>query len=450
MFSKKAQPYYSRPKAWEKVYKWHLGQVSDSDPSKKSAIFVVHGMGLQAWSETAASIRIGIEDSLESFGPKELASTELPAPFVQEGFWADYSNLKTSFKDEWKRFEKSKYSFFSLLWKARSTSSIKTLKWFLWQLVRLVFDPKVFSRATTLANIIYFVLLILAPPIFFLIFIFSPSIMSDVLNDVRMYCSPKGMVERAIVQRIDYRVGKSFLRLIGLDWNFRELNNIMGRYKVDHNFIEFDKVYWVAHSLGSVISYNVLSDILNRADELSKTGDENQRRGVEKFWSSLQNFITIGSPLDKIAVLFENEVLRSWPERILESEPTEDIKKNNSVGHFLPSWWINFWHWADPVSGALSNSIICPENNLLRNIHLDRFFYLPGLAHIKYWSDSTVLKYLLSKFYGLERLNKLKQPEEKSSSWFSNTIQISKIIVHLTLIIGFYLLIAYGVYKLFF
>ena len=57
---------YKRPRAWEKVYQWHLGQVPDSDPSKESAIFVVHGMGKQSWAETSATLRAKMEDALEA------------------------------------------------------------------------------------------------------------------------------------------------------------------------------------------------------------------------------------------------------------------------------------------------------------------------------------------------------------------------------------------------
>ena len=391
-----------RPRAWEEVYKWHLGQVPDSDPSKKSAIFVVHGMGEQAWAETSAVLRAGIEDALES--PQVIIKSDeiLPAPFIQDGFWAKYDDIEKSFPEEWKRFEESKYDFFTKLWKSRSISKVRTFGWIMIQLLRLVFDPLVLKNESFRTWLIYFMMLFMFPPLLFFIFLFSPLIMSRVFNDVRLYCSPRGMIECSIVQRIDYRVGESLLKLIGLDWDFRKLDK--GYFEVDGKPVTFDNIYFVAHSLGTVISYNVISDLFDRADTLAIKGDKEQKEGVNKFWDSIQRFITIGSPLDKIAVLFGSEVLRKWPDRMFNPDTKENQELNNSLRHFLSNWWINYYHYLDPVSGALSHEYICPKNQKPNNYHLKKFSYIPGLAHVKYWKDKTVLGYLLSRFFGASRL----------------------------------------------
>ena len=393
-----------RPRAWKKkVFKWHLGQVENSDSSKKSAIYVVHGMGKQAWAETSAALRTGIEDALESPFVKIKTPEILPAPFIQDGFWADYDDLKKSFPEEWEQLEETKHIFFTSLWKSRSISGIKTFKWFIGQLLRLVFDPRVVKKESPLARLIYFLLLFITPPVFIIVFLFFPSVMSTILNDVRLYCSPRGLIERAIVQRIDYRVGASLLKLMGLDWDFRKLK-IFDQYKVCGKPVTFDKVFFVSHSLGTVISYNVMSDLFARADELAISGDTEQKEGVEKFWESLQRFITLGSPLDKISVLFGEKVLRRWPDRMFDQAKEENKKLNEILKHFLSNWWINYYHFLDPVSGALSHDYICPKGQMSNNFHLTKFFYTPGLAHIKYWDDGTVLSYLLSRFFGKERI----------------------------------------------
>jgi len=400
---KASQATYKRPRAWEKVYQWHLGQVPDSDSSKDSAIFVVHGMGKQSWAETSAALRANMEDALETMLLKNKKWENLPAPFIQEGYWADYDNLKKSFKDEWNRLEDTKHPFFKELWDSRSLSKFRTFTWFVGQLPRLILDSKVVKNETPLTFFIYLMLAIAAPPLLALIILFFPSVMSQVLNDVRIYCSPRGMVERAIVQRIDLRVGEAFLKLLGLDWNFRKLND-NEKYKIDGKPIEFSRIFWVAHSLGSVISYNVLSDIFAHADDLAQNGDEEQKDGVNKFWDSLQRFITIGSPLDKIAVLFGNKVLRIWPRRMFTESKEEKIEANKGDRTFLQNWWLNYYHFLDPVSGALSNDIICPANQKPNNYHLRNLFRLPGLAHVAYWKDKTFLSYLLSRFFGKERV----------------------------------------------
>jgi hypothetical protein len=401
--NKVSQATYKRPRAWEKVYQWHIGQVPDSDPSKKSAIFVVHGMGKQSWAETAAALRANMEDTLEKMLLKNNKWENLPASFVQEGYWANYDNFKENFEDDWNRLEDTNHPFFQMLWSARSISKVKTFAWFLGQLPRLLFDWRVVKHESFPAFLVYLLLAVAAPPLLALIILLFPSVMSQVLNDVRIYCSPRGMVERAIVQRIDYRVGEAFLKLIGLNWDFRPLR-AEEKYKVDGKPYEFKRVFWVAHSLGSVISYNVLSDIFARADELALNGDVIQKEGVDKFWESLQRFITIGSPLDKIAVLFGKNVLRPWPRRMFLKDEEEKRAANEGFGNFRKNWWINYYHFLDPVSGALSNDIICPANQRPNNYHLKNLFRLPGLAHVAYWKDKTFLSYLLSRFFGKERV----------------------------------------------
>jgi hypothetical protein len=400
---KDSQATYKRPRAWEKVYQWHLGQVPEDDSSKESAIFVVHGMGKQSWAETSAALRAKMEDALEVMLLKNKRWENLPAPFIQEGYWADYDNLKKSFKDEWERLEDTKHAFFKELWDSRSISKFRTFAWFVVQLPRLILDPQVVKYESIFAFLIYLSLAVAAPPLLAGIILLFPTVMSQVLNDVRLYCSPRGMVERAIVQRIDYRVGEAFLKLIGLDWDFRKLDDIE-KYKVDGKPVEFKRVFWVAHSLGSVISYNVLSDIFARADDFAQNGDEEQKVCVNKFWNSLQRFITIGSPLDKIAVLFGNKVLRPWPKRMFLENEEEKLEANKDFRNFLKNWWINYYHFLDPVSGSLSNKIICPANQMPNNYHLRNLFRLPGLAHVAYWKDKTFLSYLLSRFFGKKRV----------------------------------------------
>ncbi len=68
------EPLYQRPKAYEHdYYPWHLRRVPESitvdghsidHPGRTSAIFVVHGIGDQAWTDTSALLRSGMEDAL--------------------------------------------------------------------------------------------------------------------------------------------------------------------------------------------------------------------------------------------------------------------------------------------------------------------------------------------------------------------------------------------------
>ncbi len=68
----------------------------------------------------------------------------LPAPFIQEGYWADYDNLKESFKDEWNRLEDTNHPFLKELWNSRSISKVPHICMVRRQLLRL------HSRSTAL------------------------------------------------------------------------------------------------------------------------------------------------------------------------------------------------------------------------------------------------------------------------------------------------------------
>jgi hypothetical protein len=269
-------------------------------------------------------------------------------------------------------------------------------------------------KATFIARLVYIPLQFLFPVSLILALIRWRGVIANVLSDVRLYAYPKGMSEKAIVQRIDLRVGTGFLKLIGLDINFRPLKK-EDRLLVMGEPVEFKRIVWIAHSLGTVISYNVLSDLFHRAAEIKKSGDKIQKAGVEKFRKSLHRFVTLGSPLDKFSCLFNN-ALRPWPKqsRTVLLDDTGDTLQIPSGGE-RKEWWINFYDVLDPVSGALDNPIICGEISPV-NIHsrLKSSALIPGIAHSSYWSDMKVLRFILGRTYGKEYL--YDRPVELTSS----------------------------------
>jgi len=252
----------------------------------------------------------------------------------------------------------------------------------------------------------------------------SPKIFAESLADVRIYCEPQGSVEYAMVQRIDRVVGERFLRLLGLDWDFNELPAAK-KLRISGTAHEFDYVTWIAHSLGSIISYNVVSDILHRVKEketlLKEKSTTRQEKlneadiilqhNLERVKTGLHRFYTIGSPLFYIYILFPG-VLRPW-----EIDSKEEIEKSNK------SWWINFFHAWDPVSTRLTQIAKKDETALekplikrdlqKRDNELHRYFAIaedrhsdllriPGKAHVDYWGDTNILKYIISRTYGKE------------------------------------------------
>ncbi len=369
---------------------WHWGLVSDKikakasmvdNPGKTSCIFLVHGIGDQLQTETAVLLRSGFEDALIKIsewqeGAKEVGSTEdkkrlvdlpnpqdLAPPFIKEGYWADYPDIEKTFKEECEKFSENELKFLKGLWKKRVYSSLKTYWWFIKKQFKLI---TMGPQGRFFAWLMYFPLQITSFVSLTFIAVKAPRILNNFLADVRMYVEPKGSVERAIVQRIDWRVKNDFMTLLGLDTDFRVLKEKMN--VVREKFV-FKRVIWVVHSLGTVVSYNVLSDLFHKSIEIENdlNSSQEQLEGVRIFKKSLRRFVTIGSPFDKMAYLFRETSLRLWPgiprHELLDGGedwkarfPGGDKKKTSNEED--REWWFNFYHVLDPVSGALDSEYI--------------------------------------------------------------------------------------------
>ena len=369
----------------------------EANPLRQSAVFVVHGFGEQDDLDTAILLRDGFEDAIDQL--RALHGLEkVPVPFTSEGYWGNYDNLEQTFPDEWAQFNTREQAFFSGLWKRRTSSALRTFFWFMGQMLRLVFDPSVVKKAGPLRGLTYWGMAGLGCASLVYMLVRHPKMVATVLGDVRLYLAPRGDIEKAIVQRIDFRIGEKFLSLLGLGWDFRALPDHKG-IMVDGSVQVFSHVTWIAHSLGSVISYNVISDLLARCQELRAKMDKPMeaftfheqalQKNIEKVEQGLHRFVTIGSPLEKIAFLFPG-VLRPWPESHLQ----KFAQDNNR------SWWINFFHIWDPVSGRLGNPAYF---GAARNAH-GRLWRAPLWAHVSYWQDKKILTYMITRAYGAKTL----------------------------------------------
>ena len=79
----------------------------------------------------------------------------------------------------------------------------------------------------------------------------------------------------------------------------------------------------------------------------------------------------------------------SWRELLKDGQPPNERE-----------WWINFYHVMDPVSGALSSPVLC-DHEPPANFHA-RSGWIPGWAHVAYWTDSRILRFILGRTYGKE------------------------------------------------
>jgi hypothetical protein len=164
----------------------------------------------------------------------------------------------------------------------------------------------------------------------------------------------------------------------------------------------YDRVLVAGHSLGSVIAYDTLNELLDRARSSSVTPTPFGPEDLNK----LRGMVTFGCPLNKIFYFFREQLppaqaLRRQLLDVLHGFRMMDALKaygRQSSGPISvnpdPRWtaaeqalasgfrWINAFALADPVSGRLSFYDLQGDDN--QKI----FHYLkPGWAHLEYWKD---------------------------------------------------------------
>jgi hypothetical protein len=382
-----------------------------------SAVFVVHGIGQPKLGATAAALRSGFEKARKAIlewqrehpVPGDERDPEaIPAPFIFPGYWGDYANIEATFPEYWKLYNGRQREFFAERWRRRTLSGWRTYGWFARQQVRLL-SRDVRDEVGVWVWLLYWLLQPVAAATLLMVFVFHPILLTRFLADVRIYLDPGDFVEELIVRRIDQRVGTQLLRMVGLDWDFRPLpeNELID---VSGTRVRFNRIVWVAHSLGSVISYNVLSELFRRAADIEHDGDDEQKSGVARFRRTLKRFVTIGSPLDKVAFLYGKPTVRPWP-NVDRAALLDAGEKLDTTDPDRGEWWVNFFHVVDPVSGALSAPLICGDTAPL-NLHM-RTRHWPGWAHVAYWRDLLVVRYVFSRTYGREHIRD-RDPERRS------------------------------------
>jgi hypothetical protein len=155
----------------------------------------------------------------------------------------------------------------------------------------------------------------------------------------------------------------------------------------DDHELPYDKVVIVGHSLGSVISY----DLLNAAINWDQVECGFTRKVVER----TTQLITFGSPLDKTAFLFRCQVKsdRNLREALAARQQPLIWKYEN----FRPKSfkWVNIYSPWDIISGHLDYYDIPddPNRNPVEN-RVDKQARTPLLAHTQYWENDTLHKVL--------------------------------------------------------
>jgi hypothetical protein len=150
----------------------------------------------------------------------------------------------------------------------------------------------------------------------------------------------------------------------------------------------YRNVMVVGHSLGSVISYDVLNRLLLE-DEIAATAAapagrvDNGLRVQER----TKLLLTFGSPLDKAAFIFRTKGGTDELREAAAAAWQPLIRKYQ----FRPDTWINIYSWFDIISGAL-HFYDDPKNTAnggdkrVRNT-VDFEALLPLAAHTQYWTN---------------------------------------------------------------
>lgn len=168
----------------------------------------------------------------------------------------------------------------------------------------------------------------------------------------------------------------------------------------------YERIVLAGHSLGSVISYDLLNRLLDEVRAPYGIGPQGKLAGRldAKELEKVRGLVTFGSPLDKIYYFFRTEVPAQQAIRAQILSFMHGFRRASSgraYGDFqFPRYripdpspefkWINVWAAADPVSGHLDFYEVAgpgdrnpPGNQFQQPYSWSRW----GLAHMMYWSD---------------------------------------------------------------
>jgi hypothetical protein len=166
----------------------------------------------------------------------------------------------------------------------------------------------------------------------------------------------------------------------------------------------YDRVIVMGHSLGSVIAYDTINELLARAWASPEAGSSAPAPpvGLTEL-AKLEGLVTFGSPLDKVYYFFREHVPADQAVRAQVLSFLYSFRRGYSgrdygeftftypdtaAGHepyafpTLPRFrWLNVWSPMDPVSGPLHFYRLDDPDRVRR------WYWLWGFAHLAYWND---------------------------------------------------------------
>ena len=184
----------------------------------------------------------------------------------------------------------------------------------------------------------------------------------DYLGDVLAYIAPhtdnKFCETRQAIQRRAIEAARAI-------YEMREQNGDFS----------YQRVIFLAHSLGSVIAYDTLNSLM-----LDDALNVSQLRVAER----TSHLITFGSPLDLTAFIFREQRHQLWVRESLAANMQPLILDPHYRANLE---WINIWSQVDPISARLD--YYNAPGKPVQNFH-DSGCNIPLVAHTMYWQGKVL------------------------------------------------------------
>jgi hypothetical protein len=171
----------------------------------------------------------------------------------------------------------------------------------------------------------------------------------------------------------------------------------------------YDHVVLAGHSLGSVIAYDTINELLTQTYAKSKNNlgpayDQPCLALDTVQLQKLKGLLTFGSPLDKIHYFFREDVKKDQAIRaqilsMLHSFRETSTGRKYGLFEFTYALrqldclvWVNAYSFMDPVSARLQFYEV-NDQKPFRNWR----YWVPGLAHLSYWNDPDFYSYFVER-----------------------------------------------------
>lgn len=185
------------------------------------------------------------------------------------------------------------------------------------------------------------------------------TLVKDVLMDIPMYLSQhKNHVMKAVIQQANRQYRLFAKRNPGFEDN-------KGR------------VHIVAHSLGTVISSDLLSQQPNRVPPVKDLGrEEVQEAASRHFLFNTHNFFAVGAPVAMFFVVHRAQLIaRSGlvrSSRFVQDEPGVTLDKEGKYGCLAVTNFYNIWNQYDPVATRASPCVDVQYAKLLKPVPINK------------------------------------------------------------------------------